>query len=304
MIFILRATGLLFLVAYLVVGVSHTLAEPPKIKDVVTIIRETEMKSERETTTPMLPGTCLVVQAIENERLLLAAGKVGWVSGLDVLPIADAKGFFAKVIEQNPQDADAYMARGKIAFHEGDLDKSIEDLDKSIQSMPSSEALTIRAWAWKRKGDKEKPMIDFDEAIRLDPKNSLAWRVRGATWAGLANYEKTLANYNESLRLDPDNPDSLNHRALLLAACNDDHIRNGTQAIADATKACELTSWKNPLYLINLAVAHSEVGDFDEAILWHTKATELYTPEQAKSLSLQARLEQFQQHKPIRVSWK
>ena len=299
-----RTPGLLFLVANLVFGISHTFAEPLKIKDVVSVIRETEMQSERETTTLMSIGTCLVVQAIDNERLLVAAGKVGWVTLPDVLPIAAAKAYFAEVIEQNPQDAVAYKARGKIWFHEGELDKSIEDLDKSIQLMPSSEAHTIRGWAWKRKGDKEKPMIHFDEAIRLDPKNSLAWRVRGATWAGLTNYERTLFNYNESIRLDPDNPDSLNHRALLLAACNDDQIRNGKQAIADATKACELTSWKNPLYIINLAVAYSEVDDFDAAIRWHSKAIELYTPEQVKSLSLQARLEQFQQHKPIRMTWK
>ena len=65
MIFMIRTSGLFFLVANLVFGVSHTFAEPPKIKDVVSVIRETEMQSERETTTLMSIGTCLVVQAIE-----------------------------------------------------------------------------------------------------------------------------------------------------------------------------------------------------------------------------------------------
>jgi tetratricopeptide (TPR) repeat protein len=145
-------------------------------------------------------------------------------------------------------------------------------------------------------------MADFNEAIKLDPQNALAWRVRGATWAGLANYEKALAEYSESIRLDPDNPDSLHHRATMFSVCPDDRIRNGKQALADATKACEESDWKSPIYLSGLATANAELGDFDLAVKWMEKAIELSPMEH--QTSTKSRLEQFRQHKPIRGTWR
>ena len=150
--------------------------------------------------------------------------------------------------------------------HHRDHDRAIADLDRGLQLAPASEALTIRGFAWKRKGDKEKAMADFDEAIRLNPREALAWRVRGATWAGKADYQRALADYTESLRIDPENPETLHHRATMLSACTDARYRDGRQAVEDATKACELTEWKSPLFLNGLASAYAEKGDFDSAI--------------------------------------
>jgi tetratricopeptide (TPR) repeat protein len=118
----------------------------------------------------------------------------------------------------------------------------------------------------------------------------------------LANYEKALAEYSESIRLDPDNPDSLPHRATMLSVCPDDKIRNGKQALADATKACEVSDWKSPIYLSGFATAYAELGDFDLAVKWLEKTIELSPKEQ--QAFVKSRLEQFRQHKPIRSTWR
>jgi len=268
----------------------------------VVVIRPVEMKSITGVPVNLTPGTTLTVQGVEGDMLKVAAGKLGRIDASAVVPESDADSRFTRLIDDNPRDAVALMARGKVRFEKGDHDRTIADLDRSLELAPNSEALTIRGFAWKRKGDKERAMADFDEAIKLNPRESLAWRVRGATWAGKADYRRALADYTESLRIDPENPESLHHRAILLSACTDARYRDGKQAVEDATKACELTEWKSPLFLNGLASAHAEKGDFDSAIRWQMKAMELSPRDQSKTL--QARLDQLRQGKPFRMTWR
>jgi serine/threonine-protein kinase len=87
--------------------------------------------------------------------------------------------------------------------------------------------------------------------------------------------------------------------AWLLATCWDDSIRDGKREVELATKACELTEWKDPVYVDTLAAAYAEAGKFDEAVKWEKKAMEqpgVLGPaalEQAK-----AQLKLYVAHKP------
>ena len=63
--------------------------------------------------------------------------------------------------------------------------------------------------------------------------------------------------------------------AFLLSACPAPKYRNGRKAIAYATKACELTEWKDAQHVENLAAAYCETGQFEEAITWQKKAAAL-----------------------------
>jgi tetratricopeptide (TPR) repeat protein len=270
--------------------------------ETVVVIRPVEMKSITGSPVALTPGTTLTIQAVEADRLKATSVKVGWLDPSAVVRGDDADAHFTRLIGENPQDAVALRARGKLRFERGDHDRAIADLDRSLELEPDSEALTIRGFAWKRKGDKDRAMADLDRAIKLNPREALAWRVRGATWAGKADYPKALADYTESIRIDPENPETLLHRAVMNSVCTDARYRDGKQAVEDATKACELTEWKDWLFLNGLASAYAERGDFDSAIRWQTKAMEFSPKDQAKSL--QSRLEQLRQGKPFRMTWR
>ena len=70
----------------------------------------------------------------------------------------------------------------------------------------------------------------------------------------------------------------LTHRvAWLLATCDQDSVRDGPRALGEATIACNLTQWKDPRSLESLAAAHAEVGDFDAAVQWQTRALQVFT---------------------------
>jgi tetratricopeptide (TPR) repeat protein len=58
-------------------------------------------------------------------------------------------------------------------------------------------------------------MADFDEAIRLDPRDAAAYRQRGRLWSAKMQYDKAMADLNEAIRLDPRSAESYANRAFV-----------------------------------------------------------------------------------------
>jgi tetratricopeptide (TPR) repeat protein len=66
-----------------------------------------------------------------------------------------------------------------------------------------------------------------------------------------------------------------NGYAWKLAVAPYDEYRDGEKALRYATRACELTQWKNGGYLDTLAAAYAATGDFASAAKWQQKCIEL-----------------------------
>ena len=49
----------------------------------------------------------------------------------------------------------------------------------------------------------DKALSEYDEAIRLDPKNGMAYCGRGAASTGKGEFDKAIASFDEAIRLDP-----------------------------------------------------------------------------------------------------
>jgi tetratricopeptide (TPR) repeat protein len=74
---------------------------------------------------------------------------------------------------------------------------------------------------------------------------------------------------------DAQSPSGYNGAAWILATHPAAELRNGARAVELATKACELTKWKDASYLDTLAAAYAERGQFDKAVEWQEKAVSL-----------------------------
>jgi Zn-dependent protease len=95
---------------------------------------------------------------------------------------------------------------------------------------------------------------------------------RGLVESRRGEWQRAIEDYRESLRLQPKLAMAHNNLAWLLAACPVDALRNGQEAVENATSACKATGWSNPSCLGTLAAASAEVGDFDQAVRLQKRA--------------------------------
>lgn len=117
---------------------------------------------------------------------------------------------------ESPQDhAVAFHNRGFAHKNRGQYDRAIEDYGQAIRLMPSMGlAYNGRGLAFALKGLHDRAMLDFAEAIRLMPDADFAFRNRAAAALKLGQLDSAIADYDAALRIDPRNAGSLYRRGL------------------------------------------------------------------------------------------
>jgi tetratricopeptide (TPR) repeat protein len=86
---------------------------------------------------------------------------------------------------------------------------------------------------------------------------------------------KAIDYYHKTIQAQPDMIEALNNLAWLLAANHDSAVRNGTEAVKLAERACKLNDYKTPVLVGTLAAAYAEAGRFGDAVTTAEKAREL-----------------------------
>ena len=207
---------------------------------------------------------------------------------------------YNEAIRIDPKLAFAYGNRGNAWSAKKEYDKAIADYNEVIR-LDTKLALAYgnRGNAWSAKKDYDKAIADYTEAIRVDPKYAAAYNNRSNAWSAKKEYDKAIADYKEAIRIDPKLATSYNGRAWFWATCPDAKFRDGKKAVESATKACELSDWKEAYPLGTLAAAHAEAGDFNAAVKWQTKANGLYTDTEDKTKG-EERLKLYREKKPYR----
>jgi tetratricopeptide (TPR) repeat protein len=82
----------------------------------------------------------------------------------------------------------------------------------ALKGAELASAFSNRGVAYKRKGDFDRAIADYDEAIRLNPSSAIAYINRCADYNAKGAHDRAIADCSAALRLDPKNGNALNNR--------------------------------------------------------------------------------------------
>ena len=121
-------------------------------------------------------------------------------------------------------------------------------------------AFVNRGIAYRRIGDVDSAIRDYDEAIRLNPQAADAFNNRGNAFRTRDEPERAIRDYDEAIRLDPHYAHAFNNRGIIFLERGD-----ADRAIVDFSVAiAEETSYANAFR--NRGLARVQQGSFDLAI--------------------------------------
>ncbi|HEV3448129.1 MAG TPA: tetratricopeptide repeat protein [Gemmataceae bacterium] len=177
-----------------------------------------------------------------------------------------AIGDYTAALEANPLYAEALRDRGFAWECKGCPEKAVPDYDAAIRLNPR-DAMSHNNRGNIRKNMKQyaQALPDFEKAVELDPRNAVMRLNRGTALENVGRYDDAITEYEQTIKLDPKSPSGYSAFAWLSSVCPKDTIRNGKKAVQTATKACELSRWKDATALEALAAAEAECGNFKEA---------------------------------------
>lgn len=153
-----------------------------------------------------------------------------------------------------------------------------------------------------QKGNSSDAIAHYRRALDLKPAYGEARFHLASLLAQQGDASGAVTEYRQGLRWQPDDPDALNNLAWILAANANPALRNGSEAVRLARRACELTRYQNPMLVGTLGAAHAEAGQFDDAVATAQKARDLALASGQKDLAdrNQRLLELYQSHQAYR----
>jgi tetratricopeptide (TPR) repeat protein len=183
------------------------------------------------------------------------------------------------------------------------IDEAIADIEKLLSKTPDQPVLQLQLALLFSIGKQNQKALDaYSAIIKNHPDNVEALRGRANTYLGIGKHSEAADDFAKAYEKDPDEPNMLNNYAWLISTSPEDSLRNGKLAIELATKACELTKYKEAHILSTLGAAYAETGNFEKAIEFSKKAVELAKKNKRADIqsSLEKELESYQAKKPWR----
>ena len=164
----------------------------------------------------------------------------------------------------------AYYSRGLAYYDKGDDDRAIAEYNEAIRLDPQlAQAYSSRGLAYDHKGDLGRAEPDYNEAIRLDPKYAQAYFNRGNAYYQKGEDDRAITDYSEAIRLDPKYAYAYNNRGTAYDR-RGDHDR----AIADYSEAIRLAPIFAQAYS-SRGLSYYQKGDLDRAIADYGEAIRL-----------------------------
>jgi tetratricopeptide (TPR) repeat protein len=186
---------------------------------------------------------------------------------------------FRVSLEHNPNNAQAHGNLGKALTLQSKLPEAEAQLRAAIALKPQEpEFHRSLAYALGGQGKTDAALGQLRQAADLEQNVSTRLELAGMLHQ-LGKDREAVAEYRRVVATQPLSVEGLNNLAWILATSADDSVRNGSDAVGFAQKACQQTQNQDAMTMGTLAAAYAEVGRFTDAAATAEKTARLAAAE-------------------------
>ncbi len=152
------------------------------------------------------------------------------------------------------------LKKGIYYLSNQEYSKASEEFLKSLQKKESSMGYALYGASLYWLGDNQGAMENYEKAIKIDPKNDVAWQLEGISLARDGRLNDALERFIKSYNINPSRGDTAMNISSVYFS-----IGNTSKATEYARKAISLDP-KNPLYYYQLGLIKFYEENFEEAL--------------------------------------
>jgi tetratricopeptide (TPR) repeat protein len=217
-------------------------------------------------------------------RDTLAKNPKAWVAHNDLGIILAKNGDYPGAIREfslslqcNPDNLDAHENLGHALAMTGNFSEAEKHFLAALKLEPGdAPAHKAYAEALAMRGRRHDALRHLAAAASLKPEAATHMQLASLLYAN-GDSRRAVVHLHNALELKPDLTEALNNLAWILATCPDDTVRDGSEAVRCAKKACRQTAFRRAEMMSVLAAAYAEAGRFPEAINTAESATRIAT---------------------------
>lgn len=260
---------------------GKTLAENGKLNEAITNLSRAILLNPDDYTSLINLGHALFLKAHYGEAIAMLSRAISLTTNQPI----------------------AYNIRGRAFSERNEIANALADFNSALRLSPTNALFyNNRGVAYLKKGSLKQAIHDFTEGLRFDPNNGKLLTNRGKSLIRAREFAAASVDLHKAILRGPRDAEANNALAWMLATSPDPGIRNGKSAREYATKACELTNWKNRYCLGTLAASCAEDGDFTNAIRYQEEAIDAGGANPEEIRKERDRLLLFEQNRPYHDS--
>ena len=190
-----------------------------------------------------------------------------------------------KVPNEDPIDlADIYLVVGVMLKEKQKLNKAIEIFKKARKKNPDDFRIHYELGnVLLIKNELEASISSLNTAKKINPNDEQLKRMLGNAHYKFANslllkndINRAISSYKNALSNNPNQLSAANRLAITLATTNDTKYQKPKEALAVATRLCQITKNQNPDFLDTLSIAYAANYNYQSAKQASLKAIELW----------------------------
>jgi len=178
----------------------------------------------------------------------------------------DAVEAYKQAIRVKPDYAEAHHNLGVTYYKLGRYQDAIESLKQVIRIKPDyAEAYSNLGLVMQAQGNYDEAIKNFSRVAQLQPYEIKPLNDIANALISSGKLNDAVEQLRRIIKMRPDTAASLNTLALLIVNHPEIKGHDANEAVRLARRACELTNYRNAVFLKTLAIVYSSAGRYSEA---------------------------------------